>query len=263
MCLLQLVLNVLDQYGDPMDHGCQYQTHGSSVVYVNAVFIGSHAQQQDYIHRQQPAMQGPSYATIANGSAIFSSLQFTAAGEFTLTFRAGEGVTEEVARVVVHPDHAAEALKIRCDELFTRFQCSARSPARHSQQYEMQHLLLPRALHFNAISCGQYWVDNIGGLSFSGFVPPSSVLLALPRPLYDLFTSNMDIPRADMSAWALLGLNEGEKSRAAIRRAYHRRSLEWHPDKWHALVAALPVSWQHELSGAFSLVTQAYEQLLR
>ncbi|KAG3000535.1 hypothetical protein PC118_g223 [Phytophthora cactorum] len=95
----------------------------------------------------------------------------------------------------------------------------------------------------------------------SGFSAPNHLLYALPRPLYELFT--MDMPRAEMSAWALLGLKEGESSRAVIRRAYHQRSLQWHPDKWHALAAALPPVWQQELVGIYALITQAYDQLTR
>ncbi|KAE9004695.1 hypothetical protein PR003_g18275 [Phytophthora rubi] len=257
MCPLQLVVNVLDQYGDIL---ADKEYRGNTVVYVSAVFTGIANQEDSYLLRGQPTLQGPSYATIANGSAVFSNLLFTAAGQFTLTFRAGERVTEEVARVVVHPDHAAAALQTRCDELFTRFQCSLQSPKRDYQYRELQVLHLPRAVHFNAISCERYWVDNIGGLSFSGFSSHNDVLYALPRPFYDLFTSS-DVPRAEMSAWALLGLKEGETGRAAIRRAYHQRSLEWHPDKWHALAAALPSIWQQELIGIYALIRQAYDQL--
>ncbi|KAG7382306.1 Peroxisomal membrane protein 4 [Phytophthora pseudosyringae] len=264
MCPLQLVLTVLDQYGDPMVEN-YHQVRDAGVVYVSATFTGSYDPQHKLVHRGEPSLQGPSYATIANGSAVFSNLQFTGAGEFTLTFRAGERVTEEVARVLVHPDLAAEALHSRCDKLFTRFQCSAQSPPslnRDHQRNELQLLRLPHGLQLSAVSCGQYWADNTGGLVFSGFSPPSHVLYALPRPLYDLFTS-ADIPRADMSAWALLGLQEGETNRGAIRRAYHQQSLQWHPDKWHALAATLPPVWQHELGGVYALVTQAYDQLVK
>lgn len=73
----------------------------------------------------------------------------------------------------------------------------------------------------------------------------------------------MDIPHADMSAFTLLGLKDGETSRSAIRRAYHQRSLEWHPDKWHALAATLPPIWQQELDGVYALITQAYDQLVK
>ncbi|KAG3104519.1 hypothetical protein PC121_g684 [Phytophthora cactorum] len=260
----QLVLEVLDQYGHPMTDS-HYEARGTDAVHVNAAYTGSYDKQHEYIHRRQPALHGPSYAKIVNGSAVFSNLLFTGAGIFTLAFHAGQGVTEEVARVVVHPDRTAEALQTRCEKLFSRFQCSAQSPTSSKRDYqrtEMQMLLLPRELQLSAVPCGQYWMDNIGGLVFSGFSAPNHLLYALPRPLYELFTS-MDMPRAEMSAWALLGLKEGESSRAVIRRAYHQRSLQWHPDKWHALAAALPPVWQQELVGIYALITQAYDQLTR
>ncbi|KAG2868975.1 hypothetical protein PC113_g637 [Phytophthora cactorum] len=263
MCPLQLVLEVLDQYGHPMTDS-HYEARGTDAVHVNAAYTGSYDKQHEYIHRRQPALHGPSYAKIVNGSAVFSNLLFTGAGIFTLAFHAGQGFTEEVARVVVHPDRTAEALQTRCEKLFSRFQCSAQSPTSSKRDYqrtEMQMLLLPRELQLSAVPCGQYWMDNIGGLVFSGFSAPNHLLYALPRPLYELFT--MDMPRAEMSAWALLGLKEGESSRAVIRRAYHQRSLQWHPDKWHALAAALPPVWQQELVGIYALITQAYDQLTR
>ncbi|KAJ8527356.1 hypothetical protein ON010_g14907 [Phytophthora cinnamomi] len=188
MCSLQLVVNVLDQYGDLLAETHLHQSHSNTVVYVSGKFTGGHDQENNYLHRGQPTVQGSTYATITNGSAVFSNLLFTGAGEFTLTFRAGEGVTEEVVRVVVHPDLAAEALQTRCDELFTRFQCNIQSPARDYQHRELQTLLLPRAVHLNAISCERYWIDNIGGLTFSGFSSLNDLLYILPRPLYDLFT---------------------------------------------------------------------------
>ncbi|KAL3666628.1 hypothetical protein V7S43_008250 [Phytophthora oleae] len=261
MCPIQLELNVLDQYDDPMVESY----NGIDVVYIRAAFTGSYDPEHEYIRRSQPVLQGPSYATIINGSAVFSNLLFTGAGEFMLTFRAGEHVTEEVARVLVHPDLAAEALQSRCDKLFTRFQCRATSPPhlrRDNNRNKLQKLLLPLKFQLNAISCADYWADNIGGLIFSGFSPPSHVLYTLPRPLYELFI-NMDVPHAEMSAYTLLGLKDGETSRTAIRRAYHQRSLEWHPDKWHALAATLPPIWQQELDGAYALITQAYDQLVK
>ncbi|ETM31475.1 hypothetical protein L914_20967 [Phytophthora nicotianae] len=185
LCPLHIVVDVLDQYGHPL-----VDSH-HQVVYVNARFTESYDQQHQYFHRRQPVLQGPSYAKIVDGSADFSNLLFTGVGTFTLTFHAGEGVTEEVARVVVHPDLIAEALQTRCEQLFIRFQCSAESPPspiRDKQRNEIQMLLLPRELHLNAVTCGEYWMNNIGGLAFSGFSAPSHVLYVLPRPLYDLFT---------------------------------------------------------------------------
>ncbi|GMF26009.1 unnamed protein product [Phytophthora fragariaefolia] len=280
-CPLQLVVNVLDQYGDVMPETYLQEQRSSSIMYVSGVYTGAYDQERNYIGRGQPTLEGPTYAAIINGSATFSNLLFTAAGEFILTFRTGGRVTEEVVRVVVHPDKAADALQNRCEELFKHFQCSIQLPTQNDQNHEMQTLLLHRVFYFNAISCEQYWIDNIGGPSFVCFSARNDALYALPRLLYYLITyegyerplfllslltvqmhfRNSNVPRADMSAWDLLGLREGETNRGAIRRAYHRRSLEWHPDKWHSMAAALPSPWQQELANVYVLITQAYVQL--
>ncbi|RLN37844.1 hypothetical protein BBJ28_00000474 [Nothophytophthora sp. Chile5] len=269
-----LVLNILDQYGDAMVDTYRHQ-HSRGAVYVSAVFIDHHDQPHQQTVHHQPILRGSSYAAIVNGSAVFSDLLFTAAGEFVLTFRAGVGVTEEVARVLVHADEAAEALQARCHGLFDRFECSSQPlPSQYDLQHsEHQLLLLPRRFQLNAVSCQQYWLENVGGLGFRGFSRSHDAVYALPRPLYDLFTCvvlisfavHRLVERADSLriAHALLGLREGETNRAAIRRAYHRRSLEWHPDKWHALAVALPPAWQQTLGGIYTLVTQAYDQLVR
>ncbi|RLN95122.1 hypothetical protein BBJ28_00000106 [Nothophytophthora sp. Chile5] len=273
MCRVQLVLNILDQYGEAMVDAYRHQ-HSRGAVYVTAVFIDHHDQPHQQMAQHQPILRGSSYAAIVNGSAVFSDLLFTSAGEFVLTFRAGVGVTEEVARVLVHADEAAEALQARCHGLFDRFECSSQPlPSQYDLQHsEQQLLLLPRRFQLNAVSCQQYWLENVGGLGFRGFSRSHDAVYGLPRPLYDLFTwvvllsfavyhlvERADSPRI---AWTLLGLREGETNRAAIRRAYHRRSLEWHPDKWHALAAALPPAWQQTLGGVYTLVTQAYDQLV-
>lgn len=62
-----------------------------------------------------------------------------------------------------------------------------------------------------------------------------------------------------MSGWERLGVAPGA-NRSAVRRAYHRRSLEWHPDKWRS-VQLLP-AWRRELDAVYALVTQAYSELL-
>jgi len=68
-----------------------------------------------------------------------------------------------------------------------------------------------------------------------------------------------DVPREDMSSWERLGVT-ADADRRAVRRAYHRRSLEWHPDKWRS-VDLLP-AWRRQLEGVYALVTQAYAELL-
>lgn len=62
-----------------------------------------------------------------------------------------------------------------------------------------------------------------------------------------------------MSSWACLGLEEGA-NRSQIRRAYHRKSLEWHPDKWSS---ADTRALQSRAAQVYARVALAYSELLR
>lgn len=61
-----------------------------------------------------------------------------------------------------------------------------------------------------------------------------------------------------MSPWKLLGLHESA-NRSDIRHAYHKKSLEWHPDKWSATELA---PFRPQVQRIHTLVTEAYHQLL-
>ncbi|CEG50457.1 PXMP4, PMP24 [Plasmopara halstedii] len=252
ICALLIVVNAVDQYGgDFIDSGSQVS--GTHTVYVTAAFTDSYDESHKYDQDEQPTLHGRLYANMINGSAVFRNMFFTGAGVFTLTFYGNEGFAKEVVRITVHPDFAAEALQNRCLKLFTRFQCSTAFSKYDYQSSETQILLLPHGLQISAIACGHYWNHSMGGLVFSGYAAHNHVLYAIPRRIYELFTS-VDIPRAGMSAWALLGLREGENGRTVIRRAYHQRSLQWHPDKWNALVATLPSVWQRRFRDANHII---------
>lgn len=67
----------------------------------------------------------------------------------------------------------------------------------------------------------------------------------------------MSVPTAGMSAWTCLGLEEGA-NKSQIRRAYHRKSLEWHPDKWSS---AETVSLRARVEQIYALITHAYSDL--
>lgn len=60
-----------------------------------------------------------------------------------------------------------------------------------------------------------------------------------------------------MSAWDCLGLDEGA-NKSQIRRAYHRKSLEWHPDKWSS---AETVGLRARVEQIYALITHAYNDL--
>lgn len=60
-----------------------------------------------------------------------------------------------------------------------------------------------------------------------------------------------------MSPWTCLGLVEGA-NRSQIRRAYHRKSLEWHPDKWSS---ADTIMLRSQVAHIYALITHAYHNL--
>jgi hypothetical protein len=43
-----------------------------------------------------------------------------------------------------------------------------------------------------------------------------------------------------------------------IRRAYYKKSLQWHPDRWAGMAI-----YSDPVIGAFQLVTEAYSQLIK
>jgi hypothetical protein len=73
------------------------------------------------------------------------------------------------------------------------------------------------------------------------------------------------LPREEMSFFERLELREGTTDLKQIRRAYHKKSLQWHPDRWSALTSNTS-SYSSEVytlavSGAFELIAEAYKGL--
>jgi len=60
----------------------------------------------------------------------------------------------------------------------------------------------------------------------------------------------------DMNFWDRLGVPLGS-SKGQVRKAYFKKSLQWHPDRW--------VKYPHlvdKVSAVFSMVSEAYEGLM-
>jgi curved DNA-binding protein CbpA len=65
-----------------------------------------------------------------------------------------------------------------------------------------------------------------------------------------------------MSAWECLGIPEGS-DRSTIRRAYHKRSLEWHPDKWSIARDVVSTALlRSKVETIYARINAAYQQLL-
>eukprot|EP01036_Dinobryon_divergens_P029658 gene29658-38784_t len=82
----------------------------------------------------------------------------------------------------------------------------------------------------------------------------------------DSIWTGLGLPRMEMDPWQRLEISHVRNNKEVmtkkkellkiIRRAYYRKSLQWHPDRW----AGLP-EYSVAVQGAFELITEAYETL--
>ena len=73
-----------------------------------------------------------------------------------------------------------------------------------------------------------------------------------------IWTGN-NLPRLEMTFEQRLDLNPALPYKMKdVRRAYYRKSLQWHPDRW----AGMPI-YSLVVQGAFELINEAYEGLMK
>jgi curved DNA-binding protein CbpA len=60
-----------------------------------------------------------------------------------------------------------------------------------------------------------------------------------------------------MTAAECLGVSP-EATKSEIRKAYHKKSLEWHPDKW----AGSSLEIRYQVDHIYSLIGRAYRELV-
>lgn len=76
------------------------------------------------------------------------------------------------------------------------------------------------------------------------------------------------LPSEEMSFYQRLGLPEGTNKTKLIRRAYHKKSLEWHPDRWSSMISSVAEGeisaslYKLAVQGAFELIAEAYKALM-
>lgn len=105
----------------------------------------------------------------------------------------------------------------------------------------------------------------------------------------DAVWTGKGLPSEEMSFHQRLGLPEGTTKGKLIRRAYHKKSLEWHPDRWSSMINSVAGASQKQkqrgqegaqtkaeaavgefsaslytlaVQGAFELVVEAYKALM-
>lgn len=191
-CPLSLTLRAFDQFSDEMPALSAGYLHASAEyeasLYDENVLsdgIGNASIPTRWpLHSsttsRHPPLSGRTVVPIVNSTAVFSDLQFSSPGRFTLTFRVLPNGPEKIAWIRIHPDVEADSLVHRCHALFLdQFQCATNKDASSEQQY----LKLPRQLFFQAADCHQHWAATTGGLAP---LPASRQLLfSMPRAVYD------------------------------------------------------------------------------
>ena len=76
------------------------------------------------------------------------------------------------------------------------------------------------------------------------------------RPAMEALETGVGVPAAHQDWYERLSLPMDASDRQ-IRKAYHRHSLIWHPDRW----SAYPESFQRLAQDAFEIVSEAYRML--
>uniref|UniRef100_K3WQH3 J domain-containing protein n=1 Tax=Globisporangium ultimum (strain ATCC 200006 / CBS 805.95 / DAOM BR144) TaxID=431595 RepID=K3WQH3_GLOUD len=251
-CLITISLRVLDQFGEEMPAWTGGYVHIAATPTTDT-------SNTEHMTSEGRILVGQSHALIVNGTAVFKDISFAEAGEFIITFRPpsassssliGVFLEEKIVRIRIHEDKLAQLRTKRCKALFARFQCSRDDTA------DPFHVLdLSNRFYLDAMSCEAFWHEHTGGLRFQG-TTSQRLLYVIHRASYH-FLTDASIPHAEMSPWACLGL-ASSANRSQIRRAYHRKSLEWHPDKWSS---ADTIMLRAQAEKIYALITHAYHVL--
>lgn len=89
------------------------------------------------------------------------------------------------------------------------------------------------------------------------FPNPSGLIWLDYRAGIESIWTGINLPRMEMSFEQRLEIGSTGAKLKDIRRAYYRKSLQWHPDRW----AAMPI-YTLVVQGAFELIHEAYEGLV-
>jgi hypothetical protein len=106
--------------------------------------------------------------------------------------------------------------------------------------------------YMDSLSCMNLW-DT--WYVKSNILPTGETIIEYRGGIASIWTGN-DLPREEMSPYDRLGISPTCTNAKEIRRAYYKKSLQWHPDRWVGMeLYKLPVQ------GAFELVAEAYRML--
>ena len=107
---------------------------------------------------------------------------------------------------------------------------------------------VPLRFIYSVLSCSEVYSSWGVGMEVSS----SGVMLASYRSGVDSIWTGVGLPRSDQDFFTRLDIDNSSTSRE-IRRAYYRKSLIWHPDRWAGFSRYTQV-----VQGAFELIAEAY-----
>jgi len=212
-------------------------------------------------------LEGKRVNVTENGVALFDTLSVDKEGNFSLGFYVGQTVGEVEVKEEKEDEQfsdkaAAASLRLRvgmdptearmagiCHGLFDSFMCSAEDdePVRVDNMEAISLIPFPSSTKF---------MPCVDLLEEAGFTVTQSWIGDLwLRSSSGVEILGLGLITKDMGHWERLGLEVGA-SKSMIKKAYFKKSLEWHPDRW--------VQHPHLRSKAaniFELISEAYRGL--
>jgi hypothetical protein len=219
-------------------------------------------------------LEGSRMNSSVNGTVLFADLKFGQAGvhmvHFSFTAKPEAIITS--AHIIVMPT-ADEAKRIACVYVFLELRSF---PAGASAQgvWGQVQAFIPWPISLEVSSClpvfessafrtspgwgGDTWVSYIGG-AWADCARTSACkklkgTVKCSAGVYTIETGS-GLPSPRMSYWQRLDLRLSA-SEPEVKKAYYKKSLEWHPDRW----AQFPRYTEH-VQTAFELISEAYEGL--
>lgn len=233
-----------------------------------------------------------------NGQIIFSHLMVSQPGPIQLKITMENLFSEQFEdkkdapfRILLHKflvdvsENPNMVVSNECLFIFNELQC----PVAHSKNevdswLEQSSLIVKGTVHpkrvFHVLSCMDVfasWAVEVHILPISSVIS-GDVIDVSHRAGIEAVWTGQGMPRAEMNSYERLDIPTGSKNLKQIRNAYHKKSLQWHPDRWSSIIGSIKSSetldevvkgeigpaavYKVAVQEAFELIAAAYEQLL-
>eukprot|EP00602_Paraphysomonas_sp_CaronLab_P012937 CAMPEP_0185040098 /NCGR_PEP_ID=MMETSP1103-20130426/37748_1 /TAXON_ID=36769 /ORGANISM="Paraphysomonas bandaiensis, Strain Caron Lab Isolate" /LENGTH=1002 /DNA_ID=CAMNT_0027579259 /DNA_START=104 /DNA_END=3109 /DNA_ORIENTATION=+ len=205
-----------------------------------------------------------SHLVVSQAGPVELKLSSTSSGDMTASKSIQRGRTLMISKMYVYPNPVMKKSD-RCLFVFTELNCPVTTSPVDTTQWETTFPneigILPARVYGDLLMC----LDVLDMWAVSAEVLPSGEGHIKYRYGVDAVWTGRGLPREEMSYFERLDLEEGNLNLKDIRRAYHKKSLQWHPDRWAGLTNnATSISgevYALAVQGAFELIAEAYKGL--